>query len=117
MSAFNVRLAFALVATGLFSAAPAQTLAPIKIIEASIETTTLAISLPASAPARFVARSCPTCEAVTLAITEESRFLMGREEIPYAQFLATGRSGSHFMTIHYTPETLDVTRIVIHVTP
>lgn len=114
---FSVVPVALLLSAAAINSANAQVLAPIRIIETSIETTTLGVSLPASVPARFVARSCDTCPAATLSLTEESRFFVGRDEMRYAQFLAASRSRSRFMTIHYTPETLDVTRIVVSTAP
>ncbi len=97
-------------ATQLFG--NAQAAQPMKFLERSYELYTLELSLPRAVPSRLTVRPCLECTPDTLQLANSSLFYIGREAVPYAQFATHAKTRSYSLTIHYTPETKVVTRMV-----
>jgi hypothetical protein len=82
--------------------------------EEAVEATTVSLSLPASAQGVIVAKTCPSCALAVLRLTPETRFLVGKTQVTYAQlqkFIATG--GTRNMVVLYAPRTHVVTRVIV----
>lgn len=101
-----------LLVLGMELAGAASSRPPIIPVEKSYELYTLAINLPRNVPARLTVRECDTCTPDVLRIENSSSFYIGKETVPYAQFAAHARARSYSLTVHYTPETKVVTRMI-----
>ncbi len=89
-----------------------QAAQPMKAEETSYESTTYSVSLPRSVPSRLSVRPCNACSADTLQLAATSAFYIGKEAVTYARFSDYAKGKSHGLTIHFTPETRVVTRLV-----
>lgn len=101
----------------LFAAACLAEPAPeLVTYEWAVETSPLFTSLPTKVPSHIDARPCASCKALSLEVTEDTRFFLAsghvRQEVPLAELKKLSRN-ELTMGVFYRPETLQVTRIVI----
>jgi hypothetical protein len=89
--------------------------AVLKIVEEAFESSTAEVRIPAAAGESLAMRHCPDCEPVTLTITPETRFYVDEQQVTQADFRRAANRGTFGMTVHYDPETLAVTRVVMDV--
>ncbi len=95
-------------------AAPLAGHADMTAVEDSIETSTAVVSVPASVGSSLIARSCRSCEYVTMTLAATTRFFVGRTEISqadYARLVADGKP--HSLTLMYNRENRALTRVVL----
>lgn len=106
------RKSAAMMAIVLAITSSAHALTPMKALETSIETATGGLNLPSSVPANLSLRPCNACDLVTLQLATTSEFFIGKETVTFARFTTYAKASSRGLTIHYTPETKVVTRMV-----
>jgi len=102
-------------AIALLLLAGAEVSAVLKVVEEAFESSTADVRIPAAAGESLALRHCPDCEAVTLTITPATRFFVDEQQVTQAEFRLAANRGTFGMTVHYDPETLAVTRIVMDV--
>jgi hypothetical protein len=82
--------------------------------ERPIETTTVGLPLPRVAPGSMTLSPCEdSCPSVTVDITPESRFFIGRKAVSFADLRALAISSSANAVVVYDVKTNAVTRIVV----
>ncbi len=80
----------------------------------AIETSTAEVTVPTTVGGSLIARSCRTCEYLTVTLADTTQFFAGRQEISAAQFqqiVADGRPRS--LTIIYDRANRTMTRVVV----
>jgi hypothetical protein len=82
------------------------------MIENAVETTSKATVIT-TATGALAARGCVRCQARYLTLTGDSKFFVGRTQVPFVEFQAlSGGASSRFMTIFYRRDNT-VTRVVM----
>lgn len=82
--------------------------------ERPIETTTLGLPLPRVAPGSMTLSPCElSCPSVTLEITTDSQFFVGRRPVSFADLHALVLSTNANAVVFYDTKTNAVTRIVV----
>lgn len=89
--------------------------ATITIVEQAFESSTVDARIPADAGGSIEMRHCPDCESVTLQIDGNTLFFVDEQQVTQADFRRAANRGTYSMTVHYDPETLAVTRVVMDV--
>jgi hypothetical protein len=86
----------------------------LQAVEQAIEATSISVRLPDRAPASFVARTCETCPALTLRVTQTTRFLLGKDAVQQSDFNQAVKKADSDQTlgIFYDSKTSEVTRLV-----
>jgi len=81
--------------------------------ERPIETTTVGLPLPRVAPGSMTISPCEVCAPVTLEITANSRFFIGRKPVNFADLRAFAVSSNANAAVFYDTKTNAVTRVVV----
>ncbi len=95
-------------------AAPLAGHADMTAVEDSIETSTAVVNVPATVGGAVIARSCRSCEYVTVTLAATTRFFVGRTEVTeadYRRLIADGKPRS--LTLMYNRESRALTRVVL----
>lgn len=95
-------------------AAPLAGQAEMTAVEDSIETSTASITVPTSVGSAVIARSCKSCEYVTVTLAADTRFFVGRTEVSVADFsriLSDGKRRQ--LTLMYDRGSRLLTRVVL----
>lgn len=99
-------LALMLAATG--------TPAAMQIVEQAVETSTLSVSLPDRNVGSLAVASCAGCKPLLLRLTPGTRYLIGKAEVPYAEFVALARgSTDRGLGVFYDGKERRITRLII----
>ncbi|MEQ1579796.1 MAG: hypothetical protein ABL964_04305 [Steroidobacteraceae bacterium] len=111
MSKRLLPLISALVAIGVSQAAETPRL---QALEQAIEVSSASIRVPDRAPSSFIVRSCETCPALTLQLTQATRFLLGKTAATQTGFNLALQQADPDPTlgIFYDSKTSEVTRLV-----
>lgn len=109
----SLPLMAALFVTCVTQAAESET-PRLKAVEQAIEATSTTVRLPDRTPATFFARTCETCPAVTLQVTQATRFFLGKTAVEQNQFNQAVQKAEPDPTlgIFYDSKTSEVTRVV-----
>lgn len=108
----NARALTLLIGLLWLGTASAAALPDPSVIENAVETTTKATGIPTAVGA-IAARGCTRCAERFLTLTADSKFFVGRTQVPFAEFQAlAGGTRSRFMTIFYRRDNT-VTRVVV----
>lgn len=86
----------------------------LQALEQAIEATSTTIRLPDRTPASFIARTCETCPALTLQVTQSTRFLLGKTAVTQTEFNQAVQKADPDPTlgIFYDGKTSEITRMV-----
>ncbi len=89
-------------------------------IEGAYEAALIEVVLPASTLGYVVVPPCSTCRPVSLAVDDDTAYIVARAAVPYADFtraaaalIAAGRGRSAAVYVFYDLETTRVTRLVL----
>jgi hypothetical protein len=111
MNPINKRAAVLLALAACAFTAQAQ-LPPIKIIEASVETTGVAVHFPASAAGSVLVQGCPQCRDQSLQLSAATGYFINGQSVTLAQITSAARGGADkALTIHFRLKDKIVTRI------
>lgn len=95
-------------------AAPFAGRADMTAVEDSIETSTAVASVPTTVGGSLIARSCKSCEYVTVTLAATTRFFVGRTEITEADYRRmVGDGKPRQLTLMYNRENRTLTRVVL----
>ncbi len=108
----NVRALTLLTGLIWLGAAGAATPPDPSVKEEAVETLTTVTTI-ATPTGAFAARSCPNCAEHFLSLTSDTKFLVGRTPVQFADFKAIAGEKARFMTVYYRVADNIVTRVVI----
>ena len=96
-----------------FTAAPLEA-TTFRIVEQAVETSTMSISVPDKNAGSLAVKACPSCKPMLLRLTPETRYLIGKTEVPYAEFVDLARGSSdRGLGIFYDGKERTITRLII----
>ncbi len=86
----------------------------LQAVEQAIEATSETVRLPDRVPASLLARTCETCPALTLQVTQSTRFFLGKSAATQTEFNQTVQKADPdpSIGIFYYSKTSEVTRVV-----
>ena len=85
-----------------------------RIVEQAVETSTLSISVPDGNAGSIAVKACSGCKPLLLKLTPGTRYLIGKAEVPYAEFVALARgSTNHGLGVFYDGKERRITRLII----
>jgi len=104
LSAFGLALALTAV----------QAPAALRVVEQAVETSTLSVSLPDSNSGSIALKSCESCKSMLLRLTPSTRFLVGRSQVSYAEFIALARGAAdRNLGVFYNGKERTITRLIM----
>ena len=85
-----------------------------RIVEQAVETSTLSISVPDKNAGSIAVKACSSCKPMLLRLTPATSFLIGKSEVPYAEFVALARgSTDRGLGVFYDGKERTITRLII----
>lgn len=103
------RLAVAAIAT--LAAGAAMAAPQLQTIEECLESGTRSVSLPGIASGTITANPCTGCPSLRLRVDAKTRFLIGKEQVPYARFREAAAKGDLRLDLYYEPKSRTLTRV------
>jgi len=91
-----------------------QAHAALRVVEQAVETSTLSVSLPDRKAGSIAVKRCASCTPLLLQLTPSTRFLVGRSQVPYAEFIALARGAAdRNLGVFYNGKERTITRLVM----
>lgn len=103
------RLAVAAIVT--LAAGAAMAAPQLQTIEECLESGTRSVSLPGIASGTITANPCTGCPSLRLRVDAKTRFLIGKEQVPYARFREAAAKGDLRLDLYYEPKSRTLTRV------
>jgi hypothetical protein len=107
------RARWLLAAIGTLAIGAASAALPLKTIEECLESGTRDVSLPGVAGGTLSASQCSGCPTLRLRFDSRTRYLIGKEQVPYAKFREAAAKGTLHLDLFYEPKTRMLTRLRI----
>ena len=101
----------AALACGVLVAAGANAQRPTKGITGGLESGTTLVTLPATPSGSFLARECRDCPSIRVTFDENTRYVIGDEQVSYAKFREAAAKGDIRLYVSYRLADRTLTRL------
>ena len=101
----------AVLACGVLVVAGANAQKPTKGITGGLESGTTLVTLPATPSGSFLARECRECPSIRVSFDENTRYVIGDEQVSYAKFREAASKGDIRLYVSYRLSDQTLTRL------
>jgi hypothetical protein len=110
------RISFRTISLALIAALILQTVAvgaQMVVAEDAYETDSAQVMLPSTIVGSIFVRNCEICNQDPFQLSDETKFVIGSQMVPYSEFKRAVEAGHRIMTVMYKPHTRRVTRLLM----
>ena len=111
MNAANFRSILAIAAVAALAAGAAMAAPQLQTIEECLESGSRAVSLPGIASGTVTANPCAGCPSLRLRLDANTRYFLGKEQVPYARLREAAAKGDLRLDLFYEPKSRTLNRV------